>query len=267
MLELPADRAASEGRAADRAGVGGAVRAAPGGKGERACVCWRRGLTGELSGYVCAGARLALSVLMSCLTPRLRLRGRAALALAVWLLGALVAWPGGGGALASRGARRAVAVGSHPGVAVVARRRRTRRRPGCGAFCRQAGALGGGGERGASGPLCPPYPCTMIKILTRRSKLTRGGLVRVRLQCLWSRPCVGAFVIYSTRNLGATGRYGGGDFVVSANRTGTATVPLLARARRLVRRRGRVESGAFVHLKGFGGEKLAAGGGPLTIQR
>lgn len=145
--------------------------------------------------------------------------------------------------------------------------RKKRRRAGCGTYCQQAGPVAGGSEKGADGPLCPPYPCKMMRIVTRRGQLRANGTVRVRLKCLWTRRCVGAYVIYRNDNLSNSGRLGGGDFAVPARATRTIEVPLLARGRRLVQRLGTLETGAYVHIRGFGGESLFVGTDLLAIVR
>ncbi len=107
----------------------------------------------------------------------------------------------------------------------------------------------------------------LFRQLSHRATATPQGTVAIRVQCLWSHPCVGALVIWSDSNLRASGRSGGGDISVPAHSTDTVTLPLTPRALGLLRTTHslELELGTYTYIHGFGGRRLLVDGDVLTV--
>lgn len=103
-----------------------------------------------------------------------------------------------------------------------AARRKKRRRPGCGRFCRQAGGFGAGPDSGR-GP---------VLIHKQRVRADRDWIIAVRATCRRSKECVGAILIEGRVS------YGRADLRIPARATRRVEVGIRKRGRRSLRRRG-----------------------------
>jgi hypothetical protein len=113
--------------------------------------------------------------------------------------------------------------GSGALLATDARRRRHRRRPGCGSFCRQAGGFGAGPGAG-EGP---------VLIRSQRVRADRDWIIAVRAICRRDTACVGAILVDGRVS------YGRADLRIGAHATRRVRVAVPAAGRRYLRRHRR----------------------------
>jgi hypothetical protein len=125
--------------------------------------------------------------------------------------------------------------GGHATRQATAARRKRRKRPGCGSFCRQAGGFGSGG---GSGP--PPGP---VKMPAQRIRVSSDGIIAIKATCARSTACVGAILVDS-----ANESYGRADFNVPANATRHVLVGVPSAAIRYLRKHGKDKAFATVQL-------------------
>jgi hypothetical protein len=122
----------------------------------------------------------------------------------------------GGAVLAQHGAYANTSVAQ----AEDARRKRRKKRPGCGRFCRQAGGFGGGDD-----------PNEPVRIRKQRVRVDRDGILTVRATCRLAKKCVGAILIDSFKV-----SYGRADLRIPARATRKVSVGVSAKAIRYLRR-------------------------------
>jgi hypothetical protein len=91
----------------------------------------------------------------------------------------------------------------------------------------------------------------------------RNGAFRIGVRCNSTAPCVGAFVVYSERDLTIKGRFAGSDFRVPAETTATIEVALTKVGEETLRR-GPQRAATYLWLQrpghrpsfGFGGSVM-----------
>jgi hypothetical protein len=139
-------------------------------------------------------------------------------------------------------ARAALSARAVP-IAVAARRRPPRRRPGCGTFCQQAGPPAGGGP--GSAPLSDPIE------FYGRVYSDHGGEIAVPVRCLLRVACRGAIGVYPLDyDYRPSHRIGAVDLLVAARKRATVQVPLSAYALRLLRARPTLSALLFAFQAG-----------------
>lgn len=103
---------------------------------------------------------------------------------------------------------------------------RGKHRPGCGRFCKEAGALGGGGIDPSTYPVTIP-PQTLDG--------TRDRIVGIRATCNLETDCVGAIILNGHR----VGEYGRANLRIPAQTTAKVPVGITRRAIRILEEIGK----------------------------
>lgn len=202
---------------------------------------------------------------MVCVSSWRDIGGCVATCMVVVALGACGNSGGGGGSKPSS-TKQTLAGGSHgssgcgegcsnAGAGGGPRPASTASRPGCGELCQNAGPAAGNAGQGSYS--CAPGGCARcpengcLGILSA-SVLVERGQFAVRLQCLATRSCVGAFVLWKPGSLSASDRLAGSDVSIGAGQTAEYDVGVTPLGVQLAQQPGGVHATAFVVLEGFG---------------
>jgi hypothetical protein len=123
--------------------------------------------------------------------------------------------------------------------------------PGCGSLCQQAAPAAGNQSA------CPPQGCLKCPqpdcfLVLSSSAQVAGGIVTVRVQCVWARPCDGGLSVWKASSVSMSDRLAGSEFSVPAGQTTNIAVGLTALGRRLLAPGSSYRGDLYVVLQGAG---------------
>jgi hypothetical protein len=125
--------------------------------------------------------------------------------------------------------------------------------PGCGSLCQQAAPAAGNQGPSACAPQgclkCPQPDCFLV---LSQSAPVAGGAFSVRVQCVWSRPCVGGLTVWKAGSLSPSDRVAGSDFSVPAGQTADIAIGLTPLGKQLVAPGSSYRGDVYVELQGAG---------------